>query len=185
MTVHPGPLASYQLQDRYQQTSGRVFLTGTQALVRVVLDQARRDRIAGLNTAGFVSGYRGSPLGRLDQELWRASDRLNEHKIEFLPAVNEDLAATAILGTQQVGTNPKAHVEGVFALWYGKGPGVDRAGDIRPRVADHRPMLARKLGQKIHQDIQRAARRQMRQRVQILPVKVRSNLVIARRQFAR
>jgi len=120
---------TYQLSDRYDADAGRVFLTGTQALVRVVLDQARRDREAGLNTGGFVSGYRGSPLGALDHELWRAGRRLDDVGIEFLPAVNEDLAATAVLGSQQVETNPASNVQGVFALWYGKGPGVDRAGD--------------------------------------------------------
>jgi len=131
MTVQPkaGELACYQLEDRYTQEKGRVFMTGTQALVRAVLDQARRDRASGLNTAGFISGYRGSPLGALDLELWKAKDRLDAARIEFLPAVNEDLAATAVLGSQQVETNPKREVEGVFGLWYGKGPGVDRSGD--------------------------------------------------------
>ncbi|MCC5969476.1 MAG: indolepyruvate ferredoxin oxidoreductase family protein [Pararhodobacter sp.] len=123
------PLDDYAIADRYTRREGRVFLTGTQALVRVVLDQARRDRAAGLNTGGLVSGYRGSPLGALDLELWRSSDLLKDGRIEFLPAVNEDLAATAILGSQQVETNPRAEVQGVFGLWYGKGPGVDRAGD--------------------------------------------------------
>jgi indolepyruvate ferredoxin oxidoreductase len=120
---------SYRLEDRYLKERGRVFMTGTQALVRIMLDQARRDRAAGLNTAGFVSGYRGSPLGGVDLELWRASKLVEENRVEFLPAVNEDLAATAVLGSQQVETNPDRQVEGVFALWYGKGPGVDRAGD--------------------------------------------------------
>ncbi|WPZ14667.1 indolepyruvate ferredoxin oxidoreductase family protein [Nitratireductor rhodophyticola] len=131
MTVQPkaSELARYELEDRYTQEKGRVFMTGTQALVRAVLDQARRDRASGLNTAGFISGYRGSPLGALDLELWKAKDRLDAARIEFLPAVNEDLAATAVLGSQQVETNPKREVEGVFGLWYGKGPGVDRSGD--------------------------------------------------------
>ncbi len=123
------PLAEYQMSDRYTRTEGRVFLTGTQALVRILLDQARRDRAAGLNTGGLVSGYRGSPLGALDLELWRARDRIKEGRIEFLPAVNEDLGATAILGSQQVESNPNAQVQGVFGMWYGKGPGVDRSGD--------------------------------------------------------
>ncbi len=125
----PTPLESYTLSDRYTRETGRVFMTGTQALVRILLDQARRDRKAGLNTAGFVSGYRGSPLGSLDLELWRAKNTVAEAGIEFLPAVNEDLGATAILGTQQVETNPERTVEGVFGMWYGKGPGVDRSGD--------------------------------------------------------
>lgn len=122
-------LASYELDQRYTQAEGRVFMTGTQALVRLLLDQSRRDQKAGLNTAGFVSGYRGSPLGSLDMELWRAKKLIADQRIEFLPAVNEDLGATAVLGAQQVETNPDREVQGVFALWYGKGPGVDRSGD--------------------------------------------------------
>ncbi|MCC0078557.1 MAG: indolepyruvate ferredoxin oxidoreductase family protein [Rhodobacter sp.] len=129
MTAHSPALDDYALDDRYSRRTGRVFLTGTQALVRVVLDQARRDREAGLNTAALVSGYRGSPLGGVDLEMWRQKARLAEARVEFLPAVNEDLAATAILGSQQVETDPGAQVQGVFGLWYGKGPGVDRAGD--------------------------------------------------------
>ncbi len=125
----PPGLADYALEDRYRLREGRVFLTGTQALVRILLDQARRDREAGLKTAGFVSGYRGSPLGAVDLELWRARAEVEAAGIHFLPAVNEDLAATAILGTQQVETQPGREVQGVFGLWYGKGPGVDRAGD--------------------------------------------------------
>ena len=129
MTFHTSPNSGYTLNDRYALQSGRVFMTGTQALARALFDQARRDRAAGLKTGGFVSGYRGSPLGGLDMELWRQTARLAEGKIEFLPAVNEDLAATAVLGAQQVETNPQKTVDGVFSLWYGKGPGVDRAGD--------------------------------------------------------
>ncbi|WP_204113471.1 indolepyruvate ferredoxin oxidoreductase family protein [Shimia biformata] len=129
MTKTSHDFTTYQLEDRYTRTSGRVFLTGTQALVRIMLDQARRDRAAGLNTAGFVSGYRGSPLGGLDLELWRARDLTQEHRIEFMPAVNEDLGATAVLGAQQASLDPHAQVEGVFSMWYGKGPGVDRSGD--------------------------------------------------------
>jgi indolepyruvate ferredoxin oxidoreductase len=129
MTVQPLRFDDYRLADRYGLAQGRVFLTGTQALVRILFDQARRDREAGLRTGGFVSGYRGSPLGGVDLELWRAQDRLAADRIEFLPAVNEDLAATAVLGSQQVESNPAREVEGVFAMWYGKGPGVDRAGD--------------------------------------------------------
>src|SRR5690606_1051890 len=119
----------YRLEDRYARGGGRVFLTGTQALVRIVLDQARRDRAQGLATGGFVSGYRGSPLGGVDLEIWKQTRRFDEAGIRFLPAVNEDPAATAALGSQQVETNPDREVEGVFAMWYGKGPGVDRAGD--------------------------------------------------------
>jgi len=120
---------AYELDDRYRRESGRVFLTGTQALVRIPLMQRRIDRAAGLNTAGFISGYRGSPLAAYDLELWRANRFLAESSIRFLPAVNEDLAATAILGTQQVEADPDRSVDGVFGIWYGKGPGVDRAGD--------------------------------------------------------
>ena len=115
-------LDNYELLDRYRRESGRVFLTGTQALVRIPLMQRTLDQAAGLNTAGFISGYRGSPLGAYDQELWRAGDFLKESNIEFLPAVNEDLAATAILGTQQVEADPDRNVDGVFGIWYGKGP---------------------------------------------------------------
>jgi indolepyruvate ferredoxin oxidoreductase len=123
------PLDNYELDDRYRRESGRVFLTGTQALVRIPLMQRTLDQARGLNTAGFISGYRGSPLGAYDLELWRAKSFLAESNIEFLPAVNEDLAATAILGTQQVEADPKRTVDGVFGIWYGKGPGVDRSGD--------------------------------------------------------
>ena len=122
-------LDTYDLSDRYERDEGRVFLTGTQAIVRIALDQAKRDRAAGLNTAGFISGYRGSPLGGVDLELWRIKERLKADRIEFLPAVNEDLAATAVLGSQQVETQGDREVDGVFGLWYGKGPGVDRSGD--------------------------------------------------------
>src|SRR5215467_13953246 len=122
-------LDAYALADRYTRQHGRVYLTGTQAIVRIALDQVRRDRAAGLNTAGFISGYRGSPLGGVDLELWRIKDRLKRDRIEFLPAVNEDLAATAVLGSQQVETQTDREVQGVFGLWYGKGPGVDRSGD--------------------------------------------------------
>jgi indolepyruvate ferredoxin oxidoreductase len=123
------PLKNYDLTDRYSQDSGRVFLTGTQALVRLPMVQREADRRRGLNTAGFISGYRGSPLGGYDQELWRAKTFLAQHDIQFLPAINEDLAATAVLGTQQVEIEAEREVDGVFSIWYGKGPGVDRAGD--------------------------------------------------------
>jgi indolepyruvate ferredoxin oxidoreductase len=125
----PATTPDYQLTDRYDLTEGRVFLTGTQALVRVMMDQARRDREAGLNTAGFVSGYRGSPLGALDLEMWKSRKRLDQDRVTFMPAVNEDLGATAVLGSQQATLDPDCEVEGVFGMWYGKGPGVDRSGD--------------------------------------------------------
>ena len=125
------PLArpDYRLSDNLGASHGTVFLTGIQALVRLPLMQAALDRNRGLNTAGFISGYRGSPLGGLDQALWRAGPLLAEGKIEFLPAINEELGGTAVLGSQQVETDPDRKVDGVFAMWYGKGPGVDRAGD--------------------------------------------------------
>ncbi|WP_299602282.1 indolepyruvate ferredoxin oxidoreductase family protein [uncultured Tateyamaria sp.] len=120
---------TYALHDRYDRTEGRVFLTGTQALVRIMLDQARRDRAAGRNTAGFISGYRGSPLGGFDLELWRAQQRTDAAGITFMPAVNEDLGATAVLGAQQAVLDPGCQHDGIFSMWYGKGPGVDRSGD--------------------------------------------------------
>jgi indolepyruvate ferredoxin oxidoreductase len=117
------------LDDRYTRTSGTVLITGVQALVRLLLDQRRLDRLAGLNTAGFVSGYRGSPLGTLDQTLWANQSHLTTHDIVFKPGLNEELAATAVWGSQQTNLFEGATVDGVFSLWYGKGPGVDRAGD--------------------------------------------------------
>ncbi len=122
-------LDDYELNDRYRRKAGRVFLTGTQALVAIMLMQRRMDQRAGLNTAGFVSGYRGSPLGAVDQAMWSAKGFLKDADIRFLPAINEDLAATAVLGTQQVEVEETKTVDGVFSMWYGKGPGVDRAGD--------------------------------------------------------
>ena len=127
----PAPLADpdYRLDDNLRREQGRVFLTGTQALVRLMVMQKRLDAANGINSAGFVSGYRGSPLGAVDQEMWRAREILAAHAVEFLPAINEDLGATAVLGTQQVETDPTRKVDGVYAMWYGKGPGVDRSGD--------------------------------------------------------
>ncbi len=118
------------LEDRYARFEGRVFLTGIQALVRLPLLQRRRDRAAGLRTAGFISGYRGSPLGGYDLALWSAKKHLDAHDIVFQPGINEDLAATAVWGSQQVGLLPGAKQDGVFGLWYGKGPGVDRSADV-------------------------------------------------------
>lgn len=116
------------LSDKYTQQDGVVFLTAPQALVRVLIEQRRRDTAAGHHTAGFVSGYRGSPLGGLDTELWRARDALGDH-IRFQPGLNEDLAVTSVWGSQQTQVFPGARYDGVFGLWYAKGPGVDRAGD--------------------------------------------------------
>jgi indolepyruvate ferredoxin oxidoreductase len=120
---------SYQLSDNLTATTGRVFLTGTQALVRMLLAQRRKDQARGLNTAGFVTGYRGSPLGGVDMAMWRAEKLLEQHQVSFLPAINEDLGATIVMGTQQAGVREDRKVDGVFGMWYGKGPGVDRAGD--------------------------------------------------------
>ena len=117
------------LDDKYTLESGRIFVTGTQALVRLPMLQRERDRAAGHRTAGFISGYRGSPLGGLDMQLWRAQEHLDRHDIKFLPGVNEDLAATAVWGTQQAQLSGEGTHDGVFAMWYGKGPGVDRSGD--------------------------------------------------------
>ena len=129
MSADSPQLDDYKLEDRYLRQTGRVFLTGTQALVRIPLMQARLDRRNGLNTAGMISGYRGSPLGAYDQALWQAKDLLADNRVDFVPAINEDLAATIMLGTQQVESDEDRQVDGVFGLWYGKGPGVDRAGD--------------------------------------------------------
>jgi indolepyruvate ferredoxin oxidoreductase len=118
------------LDDKYTSDHGRVYLTGIQALVRLALVQRRRDVAAGLNTAGFISGYRGSPLGGLDEALWSAGRHLAAHHVRFQPGVNEELAATAVWGTQQVKLTGDSDYDGVFALWYGKGPGVDRCGDV-------------------------------------------------------
>jgi indolepyruvate ferredoxin oxidoreductase len=118
------------LDDKYRAEADRFFLTGTQALVRLVLLQRQRDLAAGLNTAGFVSGYRGSPLGQVDIQMWQARAHLEEHHIQFRPGVNEELAATAIWGSQQLPLTRGAKYDGVFAFWYGKGPGVDRSGDV-------------------------------------------------------
>lgn len=115
------------LDDKYVLTEGRVFLSSNQALTRLPMDQARRDKAAGLRTAGFISGYRGSPLGVYDAALWSAQEKLDEHDIRFVPGLNEELAATAVRGTQELGWFGKSKYEGVFGLWYGKGLGVDRA----------------------------------------------------------
>jgi len=125
MTIH-----AVRLDDTYTAQEGVVYMTGMQALVRLPIVQMRRDRAAGLNTAAFVTGYRGSPLGGYDQQLLRAQRHLDEHDVTFQPGVNEELAATAVWGTQQVGLSPGARKDGVLGIWYGKGPGVDRSGDV-------------------------------------------------------
>ncbi|WP_341958062.1 indolepyruvate ferredoxin oxidoreductase family protein [Pseudomonas sp. RC10] len=123
-------LADIRLDDKYRLATGHLYLTGTQALTRLPMLQKQRDEARGLNTAGFISGYRGSPLGNLDKSLWDAKDYLQENAIHFQPGVNEELAATAVWGSQQVNLFPHGKYDGVFALWYGKGPGVDRCGDV-------------------------------------------------------
>lgn len=119
----------YQLDDRYTREKGRVFLSGSQALVRLPIMQRQRDETVGKNTAGFISGYTGSPLGGYDIALKQAGDLLDENHIHFQPGVNEDLGATAVWGSQQIGLVGEAKYDGVFGIWYGKGPGVDRSGD--------------------------------------------------------
>ncbi len=119
----------YELDDRYRRARGRVYLSGVQALVRLPMLQRQRDLAAGLDTRGFISGYRGSPLGTYDMALWQARALLDEHGVRFEPGVNEDLAATAVWGSQQAGLYPGAKHDGVFGIWYGKGPGVDRSCD--------------------------------------------------------
>lgn len=123
-------LRCVSLDDKYTLDSGHVFITGTQALIRLPLVQRRLDISQGLNTAGFISGYRGSPLGGFDQGLWKAGKYLEAHNIKFQPGINEDLGATAVWGSQQVHLSPGHQVDGVFGMWYGKGPGVDRTGDV-------------------------------------------------------
>jgi indolepyruvate ferredoxin oxidoreductase len=118
------------LDDKFVAEDGRVFITGVQALLRILLDQGRLDKRAGLNTAGFVSGYRGSPLGGLDQQAKRAGKLLGASNIVFKEAINEDLGATAVWGSQQANLFPGALYDGVFGMWYGKAPGVDRTGDV-------------------------------------------------------
>ena len=127
MGINQGPIS---LDQKYTQESGHIFLTGIQALVRLPMAQIRRDRAAGLNTAGFVTGYRGSPLGGYDQQLMAARKHLEQYNVKFQPGVNEDLAATAIWGSQQLNLSPGAKHDGVVGIWYGKGPGVDRCGDV-------------------------------------------------------
>jgi len=122
-------LRDYQLKDNIWAPQGAVFLSGTQALVRLMLMQRQHDERQQWNTRGFISGYRGSPLGMVDQVIWKQGDQFKNAGIEFVPAINEELGATQVLGTQRVESDPERTVDGVFGLWYGKGPGVDRAGD--------------------------------------------------------
>lgn len=118
------------LNDKYALDTTRAYMTGIEALVRLPMLQHQRDLDRGLNTAGFISGYRGSPLGGVDQAMWKAREYLDKHNITFLPGINEDLAATAVWGSQQVNLFEGAAYDGVFGMWYGKGPGVDRSMDV-------------------------------------------------------
>ncbi len=125
-------LETVTLDDKYSLDVGRAFMSGVQALVKLPMLQRQRDALQGKNTAGFISGYRGSPLGNYDQSLWKAKDHLKAQNIVFQPGVNEELAATALWGTQQLGFAPPGtnKFDGVFGIWYGKGPGVDRCSDV-------------------------------------------------------
>ncbi len=140
-------LRKVSLDDKYTVHQGRIFVTGIQALVRLPMLQKLADQKAGLNTAGYITGYRGSPLGALDQQLHRAEKFLQQHDIVFQPGVNEELAATAVSGTQQINLQGAGAYDGVFSIWYGKGPGVDRSGDALRHAnnfgsAEHGGMLA-------------------------------------------
>ncbi|MDP3895059.1 MAG: indolepyruvate ferredoxin oxidoreductase family protein, partial [Mesorhizobium sp.] len=125
MTLH-----DVSLDDKFDLAKERIFLSGSQAIIRMLMMQRERDRLAGLDTAGFVSGYRGSPLGGLDVQLWKAKQALAESNIVFQPGLNEELAATACWGSQQTELLGEGKHDGVFSVWYGKGPGVDRSGDV-------------------------------------------------------
>lgn len=118
------------LEDKYVSDNGTAYMTGIQALVRLPLAQTRRDAMNGYHTAAFISGYRGSPVGNYDSFLWQVQGLLKSHNVVFQPGVNEDLAATAIWGTQQVNLSGQGKYDGVSSWWYGKGPGVDRSGDV-------------------------------------------------------
>ncbi|MEN8723906.1 MAG: indolepyruvate ferredoxin oxidoreductase family protein [Alphaproteobacteria bacterium] len=123
------PQRAVSLEDKYRLDKARAYITGIEALVRLPMLQHQRDLERGLNTAGFVSGYRGSPLGGVDQAMWHAQPYLDQHNITFTPGVNEELAATAVRGSQEVGLLPGSQYDGVFGMWYGKGPGLDRSVD--------------------------------------------------------
>src|ERR1700730_8755968 len=125
MTLRP-----VSLDDKYDLTQSHVLVTGYQALIRACLMQKARDRQAGINTGGYLTGYRGSPLGGLDQQFIRAARPLSQADITFQPGINEELAATALWGAQQAELRGEGKFDGVFSIWYGKGPGVDRSGDV-------------------------------------------------------
>ncbi|MFT5196301.1 MAG: indolepyruvate ferredoxin oxidoreductase, partial [Candidatus Promineifilaceae bacterium] len=130
MTQEPQLATHFSLENKYTQAEGTIILSGLQALIRIPIDQYKADRAAGLNTATFISGYRGSPLGGYDLLLQQQKELLDAHEIVFIPGVNEDLAATAVLGSQIANLLPQPKYDGVLGIWYGKGPGVDRSGDI-------------------------------------------------------
>ncbi len=122
-------MLNVSLEDKYLIRKGRIFVNGTQVLVKLPLIQKSLDKKRNLNTSGFISGYRGSPLGNYDRALWQANNHLVKNDIKFSPGLNEDLAATAVWGTQQPNLISESITDGVFSIWYGKGPGVDRSGD--------------------------------------------------------
>lgn len=128
--LEAGSQKGLTLDDKYVLDAGSGYMTGIQAIVRLALAQHRRDATAGLKTAAFISGYRGSPLGNLDTALWQAGKHLTAHDVVFQPGVNEDLAATAVWGSQQSQLAGQGKFDGVVGWWYGKGPGVDRSGDV-------------------------------------------------------
>lgn len=128
--IEQPPLRKVSLNDKYTRDHDTAYMTGIEALVRLPMLQRQRDSKRGLNTAGFVSGYRGSPLGGVDQAMWKAAEYLNAHHIHFQPGINEDLAATSVWGSQQTNLFAGARFDGVFGMWYGKGPGVDRSMDV-------------------------------------------------------
>ena len=132
------------LYECYRQQSGQVYMSGVQALARIPMAQIRRDRAIGLNTGGFISGYRGSPLGLLDNTLTQAQPYLDQYNIRFQPGVNEELAATMVWGSQQLHLSKKAQYDGLVGMWYGKGPGVDHCGVYlsMPMQQDQQPMGA-------------------------------------------
>ena len=125
----------FALNDRYTKSDDIVYLTGMQALVRLLIEQCDLDQRQGLNTRAYVSGYRGSPIGAFDSVIWQAGDAVTDRGIHFNPGINEDLAMTAIGGTQHVVVTDKADLDGVFGVWYGKGPGVDRSVDAIKHVS--------------------------------------------------
>ncbi|MEP5764969.1 MAG: indolepyruvate ferredoxin oxidoreductase family protein [Halieaceae bacterium] len=130
MATHTPVLKQVSLDDKYALDTARAYMTGIEALVRLPMLQHQRDLSRGLNTAAFISGYRGSPLGTVDQSMWRAKPWLEQHNIHFQAGINEDLAATAVWGSQQTNLFEGARYDGVFGMWYGKGPGVDRSMDV-------------------------------------------------------